>query len=181
MLLTHEELFVQTIADLRSKIRRNTTYSLIRGCGLCRQLLLDETPLVHLVNKKYRLPIRFHIKDHKDATISTTYKGGGGRTILPIGESKFVTLEEFLKTIILHSGQNEFSVKEIINTACHYYGGIHAFKPDIKQSSLIWLNRYYNTQTNTSFWLMGTICKVILQAMKPLEKKIKENITTSAV
>ena len=173
MLLSHEELFVHTVRDLRTKIRANTTYSLIRACGLCRHLLLDKAPLVHQVNKNYKLPIRFYIKDYTNTPLSHDYKGSGGRTILPLGDSKFVGLDEFLKTKILFSGKNEFTVNEMISAASHYYGGIHSGKPDLKQVSLARLNRFYNVQTNTSFWLMGAICRVVLKAMKPLENIIK--------
>lgn len=181
MLLNREELFLYTVRDLRTKIRTNSTYSLIRACGLCRQLLLDSPSLVDQVNKPYKLSLKFHIKDHRNAPLSINYKGAGSRTILPIGNSKFVGLNEFLATRVLHSGKNEFTVKEIINTACHYYGGIHAGKPDTKQSSLIWLNSFYDTQTNTSFWLLGVICKVILKSLKPLEMQVNKSISTGGL
>ncbi len=178
MLISYDELFLKTVQDLRSKIRANKEYHLIRACGLCRHLLLDETPLVHQVNRKYKLPITFHIKDYTDTPLSHDYKGSGGRTILPIGESKTVKLDEFLKTKIHFYGKNEFTVKEFITAACHYYGGIHSGKPDIKQEYLSRLNKFYNRETNISFWHMNGICKVVLKAMKPLENHIKKNIST---
>ena len=100
MLINHEQLFLGTVRDLRTKIRTNTTYSLIRACGLCRHLLLDKHPLLHQANRQYKINIQFHIKDYTDTPMSHDYKGSGGRTILPLGDSKFVKLEEFLKTKI---------------------------------------------------------------------------------
>ena len=181
MLISHEQLFLGTVQDLRTKIRVNTTYSLIRACGLCRHLLLDEQPLLHQVNKTHKLPIRFHIKDYTNAPMSHDYKGSGGRTILPLGDSKLVKLEEFLKTKIHYVCKNEFTVKDILDAASHYYGGIHSGKPDLKQQYLAKLNRFYNKETNISFWHMGTICKVILKAIKPLENHVKKNISTGGV
>jgi hypothetical protein len=178
MLISHEELFVNTVQDLRSKIRVNKEYHLIRACGLCRHLLLDETPLLHQVNRKYKLPITFNIKDFTAAPLSLDYKGSGGRTILPIGESKKVKLDEFLKTKIHYYGKNEFTVKEFIIAAAHFYGGIHSGKPDIKQEYLSRLNKFYHRETNISFWHINGICKVILKAMTPLENLIKKNIST---
>jgi hypothetical protein len=178
MLISHEELFLKTVQDLRSKIRVNKEYHLIRACGLCRHLLLDGTPLVYQVNRKYKLPITFNIKDFTDTPLSHDYKGSGGRTILPIGESKKVKLDEFLKTKIHYYGKNEFTVKEFIIAAAHYYGGVHSGKPDIKQEYLSRLNKFYHKETNISFWHMNGICKVVLKAMKPLENHIKKNIST---
>lgn len=173
MLLSHEELFVRTVQDLRTKIRLNTTYSLTRACGLCRHLLLDKAALFHQANKTFKLPLTFNIKDYTNIPLSHDYKGSGGRTILPLGESKNVKFDEFLKIKIHFSGRNEFTVKEMIDAACHYYGGIHSGKPDLKQQYLARLNRFYKKETNISFWHMAAICKVILKAMKSLETLIK--------
>ena len=178
MLISHEELFLNTVQDLRSKIRVNKTYHLIKACGLCRHLLLDETPLLHQVNRKHKLPITFYIKDYTDTPLSHDFNGSGGRTILPLGESKKVKLDEFLKTKIHYYGKNEFTVKEFLITASHYYGGIHSGKPDIKQEYLSRLNTFYNKETNISFWHMNGICKVVLKSMRPLEIHIKKNIST---
>jgi len=176
MLITHEELFLGTVQDLRTKIRTNKPYNLIRACGLCRHLLLDEHPLVHQVNKKYKLPITFHIKDYTNTPLSHDYKGSGGRTILPIGDSKNVKLDEFLKTQVLYYGKHEFTVKDIIIAAAHYFGGVHSGKPDLKQEYLDKLDRYTRIEHNHSLWMISVICKVVLKTMKPLETVIKKNI-----
>jgi hypothetical protein len=176
MLISHEQLFVHTVQDLRSKIRRNTTYSLIRACGLCRHLLLDgATSLIHQVNRNHKLQIRFHIRDYENSPISHDYNGSGGRTILPIGKSKFVKEGDFLATKIHYSFRDEFTVKDFILTGAHYYGGVHTGVPDLKQKQLARLNRFYHKETNASFWHIACICKVVLRALKPLEAKIKPN------
>jgi hypothetical protein len=177
MLISHEQLFLATVQDLRTKIRTNKEYHLIRACGLCRHLLLDGHPLLNQVNKRHKLSITFHIKDYTNTPISHDYKGSGGRTILPIGESKKVTVNEFLQTKIHYYGKNEFTVKEFIRAAAHYYGGVHSGKPEPKEEFLSRLNKFYNKETNISFWHMNAICKVVLKAMIPLERHIKENIS----
>lgn len=178
MLISHEELFVCTVKDLRAKIKSNKPYNLIRACGLCRHLLLDDSPLIHQVNKNYKLKISFHIKDHENAPLSNDYIGHGGRTILPIGDSKTVNLNTFLKTKVLHYGKHEFTVLEMIQTASHYFGGIHTVNPDLKQKTMSTLERYFKAEKKTSFWMISVICKVILNSMKPLETIVKKNIST---
>lgn len=178
MLISHEELFVSTVKDLRAKIKSNKPYSLIRACGLCRHLLLDGgSSLVHQVNKNYKLPITFHIRDFEDAPLSHDFIGHGGRTILPIGNSKIVKLPEFLSTKVLHYGKHEFTVKEMILTASHYFGGVHSGAPDLKQKTLTWLEGYFNAERKTSFWMISVICQVILKSMNPLESVVKKNIS----
>lgn len=176
MLLSHEQLFVHTVQDLRSKIRANTTYSLIRACGLVRHLILDGVGcLSNQANRAYKKQIRYHIKDFENAPMTYDYNGSGGRTILPIGKSKLVKLEEFLKSKIHYSFRDEFTVYDFIVTGAHYYGGVHTGAPDSKQEQLARLNRFYRKETNISFWHIGCICKVVLKAMKPLEISIKGN------
>ena len=179
MLLTHEELFVYTIQDLRTKIKLNTPYDLVRACGLCRHLLLDESPLVHQVNKKYRLAITFNIADYSNTPLSHDHKGSGGRTIEPLVEqTKIAKISDFLKTKVLYYGSHEFTVKEMILAASHYFGGIHSGKPDLKLKHLSMLERYSNTEMKMSLWMIRSICKVILNSMEPLEIEIRKNIST---
>lgn len=175
MLISHEKLFLGTVQDLRTKIRTNKPYNLIRACGLCRHLLLDEHPLLHQVNKKYKLPITFYIKDYKNTPLSHDYKGSGGRTILPIGDSKNVKLDEFLNTKILYYNRHEFTVREIIRAGSHYFGGIHSGKPEIKEKYLDKLDRYSRIELKHSLWMISIICKIVLRSMNPLEAIIKKN------
>lgn len=44
-----ESLFLATLMDVEQKAADGSRYSLIRAAGLLRQLLLDPTPLVHVV------------------------------------------------------------------------------------------------------------------------------------
>jgi len=179
MLISHEELFLKTVQDLRTKIRTNKPYNLIRACGLCRHLLLDEHPLVHQVNKKYKSQITFYIADYANTPISNDYKGGGGRTIEPLVDTtKIAKLDEFLKTKVLHYWKYEFTVREIIIAASHYFGGVHSGKPDLKQTYLDKFNRYSKAEHTTTIWMIRSICKVVLKSMKPLETLIKQNIST---
>ncbi len=175
MLLSHEQLFINTVQDLRSKIRANTVYSLIRACGLCRHLVLDSPTLFQLANKKHKLQIRFRIKDFTDTPLSNDFKGSGGRNIFPYGKMDAITVknEDFLQIKIHFYGKTEFTVKDLLHAACHYYGGIHAGAPDLKQEYLSKLNWPPHRETNISIWHMTTICRIILQAMKPLETAIK--------
>lgn len=59
-----ESLYLNTIADIREKLSRNDRYHVIKASGLLRHLFLDQTPLVHEINREYRLKIQFSVIDH---------------------------------------------------------------------------------------------------------------------
>jgi hypothetical protein len=56
-----EQLFLETVSDLRDHIKTGTSYKLKRASGLLRQLLVDETTLLSQANRKHRLKIRFSV------------------------------------------------------------------------------------------------------------------------
>jgi hypothetical protein len=49
-----EHLFLGTISDIDRMALDNSWYNIIRAAGLLWQLLLDENPLLHAVNRKYK-------------------------------------------------------------------------------------------------------------------------------
>jgi len=55
-----ENFFLHCVDDLRRKVEAATRYELLRAMGICRQLLLDERPLVHIVNKPIDFPFCFN-------------------------------------------------------------------------------------------------------------------------
>ena len=54
-------LFLQTLRDLRERVESGTQYDMVRATALLRQLLLDDSPLVHQVNKVFQLKLRFEV------------------------------------------------------------------------------------------------------------------------
>ena len=58
MLITHEDLFLGTISDLRKRLEEETTYNLVRSAGICRHLLLDQMPLAMAVCKKFNYKLK---------------------------------------------------------------------------------------------------------------------------
>jgi hypothetical protein len=58
----HEKLLLNTLDDLKGRVDKGDNYNLIRAAGLIRQLLIDENPLIDLVNKNYKLKILFRVQ-----------------------------------------------------------------------------------------------------------------------
>lgn len=174
MLITHEELFLHTVEDLRQKVNSKTPYDLIRACGLCRHLLFDNPSLAHKVNKR-RLKLNCQIADYTNTPLSFDYKGSGGRNIEPLDRNTItVTLDKFFKAKIAYYGATEFTVKDILIIAVNNFGGIHSLSPTLKQKRLLhWEQWTKNVEMKMSFWLINSICRVILKALEPLEEEIK--------
>src|SRR5947208_11895772 len=61
-----DRLFLMTLQDLQERLSNLDEYGMLRTAGLLRQLLLDEPRLVDLVNRKFRLRIRFAVADRRD-------------------------------------------------------------------------------------------------------------------
>ncbi len=56
-----QDFFIRTISDIQDKILTGDRYELIRAAGLLRQLLLDEFPLIHKINRTFRQDIIFRV------------------------------------------------------------------------------------------------------------------------
>jgi hypothetical protein len=59
----YDELFLNTLKDLRAKANSNDRYQLIKASGLLRLLLLDG--LVDRVNSKHRIKLKFFLTMRK--------------------------------------------------------------------------------------------------------------------
>lgn len=64
-----EALYLSTIEDIQEKSTRGDRYQIIRASGLLRHLLIDDTALIHKVNRKYRVKISFSVIDHDSIPI----------------------------------------------------------------------------------------------------------------
>lgn len=64
-----EALYIATLEDIKNRIDRNNKYDVIKASGLLRLLLLDGMPLIHQINRKYRVTIRFSIVDYSSFPI----------------------------------------------------------------------------------------------------------------
>jgi hypothetical protein len=176
MLLSNDKLFIETVKDLRNKLTDNSTYSLIRACGLCRHLLIDQTPLVHTVNRKYQIKINFVVSDFSDQfpmqahTISLV-------NVQPIlSMRRTVSLKEFLEIKILCHYQHKYSVCDVIQAASHMMGGIHSGKAkDQKDRAFLALDEASKSENSITLFALHGICNVVLKALEPLEALINAN------
>lgn len=170
--MDHRSFFLNTLYDIREKLKREK-YHHIRACGLLRHLFLDETPLLHIVNRDYKIPILFHVSDYKTKMPIKTNFHWRGLEPITLTTHK-VKLNEFLKIEMLVYKNFNYTVKDIIYSACHIMGGIHSQKAkDDKEVNFLDLDKVIPIQADISLISIKSICNISLEAMKQLEEKLK--------
>jgi hypothetical protein len=181
-MLTHEELFLLTLEDLRNKLTTNKEYDLIRACGLCRHLILDKMPLMHLANRKFGIKFFFEVTYNEILqrtkpvfTVAWITFDPSSLVKFNTGHSKprYLDLSAFKKLIILHYNGNTYSIKHLIRAASHCMGGIHSLRPeDSKEETFIALSAAVESHGQLTVFAIKALCKVVLKAMEPLEQAI---------
>jgi len=61
--MSAEELFVRRFDDLVLGLKARDDYEIVKVGAILRQLLLDDTPLIHKANRQHRLKLRFVVND----------------------------------------------------------------------------------------------------------------------
>lgn len=184
--MNDEEFFLNTLVDLREKFHREDSYSTIKAAGLLRQLLLDDSPLIHLVNRKYNLKILFTVCGRKRAErqfkrVNVFYSalsmihlsGSQGHT------AEKVVLDTFLSMKVIKNKDQELTVRDVLTQVAYADGGSHRGKLKItneKAPALSDLSRVENGSTSSINWeQMRPIIMIVLDALAPLEKKVRQS------
>jgi hypothetical protein len=126
----HDELFLRTIRDLSEKINLGNEYDWLRASALVRQLLLDGTPLVHRVNREYRLKLTFDVPDISGSVDQHTLFYMAGDALLGVDPRMIVDLDGLLKAPLIFARGKSYTVHEIVDTVAHAIGGVHQGRPE---------------------------------------------------
>lgn len=169
-----EHLFLSTLADIDRKVMSGDRYSLIRAAGLLRQLLLDS--LVHVINRKYRIPIKFSTLDFsKPPPIKPEIHW---QTLDPsqFPEAPTVTcsLDHFLSAPCLQWKSAIATVKDLIKACANAKGGIHLgeARTEEEQVLLDWDKVFSMAGKEPSLRALAGVCRVVLVGLRPLAEGI---------
>lgn len=180
-----EWYFKKTYEDLESRIRSGTKYDLIVSAVLLRKLLFDSTPITSLVNREFRIKLKFEVmkwaknKPEKGKLAVETVQPQEG------ADSELINLKSFLSRTCLYYHEHEYSVKDILHHIAYTIGGAHAPKEptDAKEQALIdeLMNSFKfgfggSDVVNIGVGLIVPIAKVTLNALSPLLDEIKKEI-----
>jgi len=181
MFFTPEQLLVFTAQDLQNRIITNTEYDLIRGLGLCRQLLTGGNPLAIAANRNLKLPrIEFEISNNEDFQKGRLRFGTiSWNTIVPneiIKGTRIVNLDDFLATFLFYYRKYAYSVKDIISFGANVLGGVHAGDPS-EEGELYLLELYKMRADDANILLFAAkaICQVTLKGLEPIMKAISRH------
>ncbi|MBL0273297.1 MAG: hypothetical protein IPQ06_09540 [Chitinophagaceae bacterium] len=177
MFISHEELFLKTIDDLRNKVASDDDYNLVRAAGLCRHLLTDSgKPLVKILDRKYGVKIEFTVASLSMVGLQMANLSMVWTTISPnhLSDPVKVGLKDFLAIQFLRIENHIYSVKDVIRAASHCMGGIHSGVPkDEKEKALHDIEPRVVGGHKTTHHAITSICNVVISAMEPLEAAIK--------
>jgi hypothetical protein len=171
--MNQSELFLEIANDLQQRIDSpRNEYALLKASGLLRQLLVDNGPFVILLNREYRVPLRFKVMN-RDAGTPLGIDSPGIRWVntntfdFPFREVK---VDDFLayKTIAING--ETYTVKQVIKCVAHTLGGVHYYRPeDDREERLMQIDS--QLQVNE----VGALCEAMagiavstLEALKPL-------------
>ena len=171
-----EHLFLATLMDIEAKLAEGKRYALIRSAGLLRQLLLDETPLIHEVNRAYHLKIEFEVIDYRMAPPLTPdmHWRDPDPSFFPGAKTVTVDLKHLLNVPVLTVESTTASVGDLIRACANAKGGIHLGHTSTVEQGLVidWDNVINMLGEEPSLAAIFGVCRVVLRALQPLANEI---------
>jgi hypothetical protein len=177
-----EELFIRNLDALKAILGNPSEQGLFDSARLLRQLLVDENPLLHQVNRAIRLKISFHVNTlipdppGLPQPVFRQVADGISPSLVPKVSSKKVNLDTFMKSPILQIEGEWATVLDVIKYVANYAGAIHKSTPDTPMTkSLEAVGRSIEVGGVPSVLrsLLG-IVDVTVRACQPLYMKLKE-------
>jgi hypothetical protein len=154
-----------------------------------RQLLLDETPLIDVVNRAFRLPIRFEVNTLPDEAMAAIRHHNGlvhfGAGLSPrvsqLGTpTRSLTRDQFLREPVLLTAHERITTRELILWAANEAGGVH-YDPQYEGTSLQ-LNRLMRFADSSEHPVLGSsvigIARIVRDAAEPLLVAVERRLQT---
>jgi hypothetical protein len=183
--VTRDELFLETLRDLGTRTAVEASeYDVLRSSALLRQLLLDDDPLVHQVNRdrRLRLVFRTNVSEPiwKKAGIEppafwSRHDGLDPETALVPPEVAELKRDGLLASVVMIVDGRNFTVRDVVDQAAHVLGGVHAGKPREEAqealSAVAAAFRIGNADPITG--ALRAISRIVLRALQPLRREIE--------
>jgi hypothetical protein len=174
-----EQLFLDTVRDIQSKIVENNRYSITRASALLRQLLIDESPLIHQVNRRHRLKLEFETIDFtmKPPLKPLLHWQNLDASPFPRARKVRIDLDGLLRAQCLTFKEHEYSVLDILKACAHLKGGVHSGTPKTdKEEALLDLDEVFKIgPLDGSLAALRGILIVTLAGLRPLIDAIQND------
>jgi hypothetical protein len=172
-----ENLFLCTVIDLDQKVTAGDRYSVIRASGLLRQLLLDETPLVHAVNRQYRLELSFQTVDFSQPlpVEAQAHWQALDPEPFPGARTQSCSLKQFLGAPCLAWNGRNARVSDLIRACANAKGGIHFGRTKIADEKIVldWDQAINLLGEEPSIRAISAVCRVSLRGLSGLLSAIQ--------
>lgn len=202
-----EDLFLRDLEELDQLEESHSDYDCLRIAGILRRLLLDDVPLVHLVNRERKIQIRFRVNFDKpgESIIVPGRQGSGvlraqsvsmGDALDPEVERRIATstlkLEKLLGRPVATARGKDVSARELIKYAANVAGGVHKGSPRSDKERAIeelaekLLHRRLVRRADDEEYISSLLTtvralgRVIRRGLRPVEEEIRAERTEEA-
>ena len=176
-----DELFVRRFDDLADGLRARDDYERLKVAAGLRQMLLDESPLVHQANRSRRLKLRFRVnktRDHSHLPVQPDvlfHAHGLDPTVFQVREgTRELKLEQFLALPLVETPQAPISVADLIRYGANKAGGVHLdpARDDSDTRLEAAFGRMAAFGVHALAIALQTITRITLAALRPLRDSI---------
>lgn len=179
MIPSKHEVFAHKFDALEKCLVAHTRARLLYAAAIVRLLLLDEKPLVHQVNRGFKVALAFELNDlpsfedvEAKASNPIVYYGPAlSPSRRRIGTTtRMVNLQSFLDTDAVRASHQRITVRDVIRFAANKAGGVHCDESrDPPSTRIEALVRAIDTEeTPILANTIAAICTVVLDALRPL-------------
>jgi hypothetical protein len=177
------DLLEHRLNELEAFIAAPRKLGVFDASATIRQLLLDQNPLVDIVNREFRLPLRFevnripaHLTEKMEEEHRVLHLGPGlspGRSTLGAGTAS-LTRDQFFREPVLLSAWRKVTVREFVLFAAHKAGGVHFdTTSDDTTQTLNALMRAVDSEDYPVFGsTMLSIADIVVRALQPLRERV---------
>jgi hypothetical protein len=171
-----DRFFLETLKDVEAKLAQGSRYALIRAAGLLRQLLLDASPLIHVVNRARRLSFSFVRVGPSELTGVALLAQWFNPDVadFPGAATLSLNLDRFMKSPVLLFEGATANVAGLIKACANAKGGVHLGKATSSDEKTIldWDEAATVLGEEPSLKAIAGTCRVVLRAMRPLVEAI---------
>jgi hypothetical protein len=142
-----DDLFLRTLEDLDRRARTTDEYEALGAAALLRKLLMDDSALVHQVNRYRREKLRFRINGEtpleqailEDKPIVWAIGDSIDPDAMPgmANSPMDAKIDQLLARTVLYAHGERLSVGDLIKQVAHIDGAVHAGKPFNPRQELI--------------------------------------------
>jgi len=179
------ELFLIRYRQLHDCVRNQNAESMLLLSQALRQLIVDGSRLVDIVNREHRVPIKFTVGLSTEERAAEMSALGLPEPMLhflgmfpPKEARKELKIDQFLKFPVAKFEAQHFSVLTLVKTCANRFGGVHAGDSATDSVEESQVRRFGDVLSRMgmlhTFASLVLIAGVTLEALKPLaEKEIK--------